>query len=108
MNLEVFLPFRDLAGQETQRIGATSIVTPVAGIDYQINTLEDGSGSDVSSNSLITVTFTLGGLRTLPSGEVLSPAGGVVPGLYAAGRTTSGLSAQSCAGSGACIAWFSR
>ena len=35
--------------------------------------------------------FTLGGLNTLPSGEVLDRAGGVIPGLYAAGRATSGL-----------------
>jgi succinate dehydrogenase/fumarate reductase flavoprotein subunit len=47
--------------------------------------------------------FTLGGLRTLATGEVLTPTGEVLPGLYAAGRTTSGLSAQSCAGSGAQI-----
>jgi 3-oxo-5alpha-steroid 4-dehydrogenase len=38
-------------------------------------------------------TFTLGGLRTLPSGEVLTPDGDVIPGLYAAGRTASGLAA---------------
>jgi succinate dehydrogenase/fumarate reductase flavoprotein subunit len=47
--------------------------------------------------------FTLGGLRTLVTGEVLDPTGAAIPGLYAAGRTTSGLSAQSCAGSGAQI-----
>lgn len=35
--------------------------------------------------------FTLGGLETLPSGEVLDLAGAPIPGLYAAGRTTSGL-----------------
>lgn len=35
--------------------------------------------------------FTLGGLNTRPSGEVLDPAGEPIPGLYAAGRTTSGL-----------------
>jgi len=35
--------------------------------------------------------FTLGGLNTLPSGEVLDRAGSVIPGLYAAGRATSGL-----------------
>ena len=35
--------------------------------------------------------FTLGGLNTLPSGEVLDRAGEVIPGLYAAGRATSGL-----------------
>lgn len=35
--------------------------------------------------------FTLGGLDTLPSGEVLSPERNVIPGLYAAGRTTAGI-----------------
>lgn len=35
--------------------------------------------------------FTLGGLRTLPTGEVLDSAGEPVPGLFAAGRATSGL-----------------
>ncbi len=35
--------------------------------------------------------FTLGGLNTRPSGEVLDRTGRVVPGLYAAGRATSGL-----------------
>jgi 3-oxo-5alpha-steroid 4-dehydrogenase len=38
--------------------------------------------------------FTLGGLRTTPDGEVVTPDGDLVPGLYAAGRTTSGLAAQ--------------
>ena len=35
--------------------------------------------------------FTLGGLNTLPTGEVLDRAGEPVPGLYAAGRATCGL-----------------
>ena len=35
--------------------------------------------------------FTLGGLETLADGEVLTPQGVVIPGLYAAGRTTAGL-----------------
>ena len=35
--------------------------------------------------------FTLGGLSTLPSGEVLDRGGAPVPGLFAAGRATSGL-----------------
>lgn len=38
-----------------------------------------------------TPTFTLGGLDTRPSGEVLTPEGEVIPGLYAAGRTTAGV-----------------
>jgi 3-oxo-5alpha-steroid 4-dehydrogenase len=35
--------------------------------------------------------FTLGGLDTRVSGEVLSLAGDPIPGLFAAGRTTSGV-----------------
>ncbi len=35
--------------------------------------------------------FTLGGLDTLPSGEVLTPDRRPIPGLYAAGRTAAGI-----------------
>jgi len=35
--------------------------------------------------------FTLGGLDTLPTGEVLTPEGEVIPGLYGAGRNTCGV-----------------
>lgn len=35
--------------------------------------------------------FTLGGLDTKPSGEVVDSAGNVIEGLYAAGRTTAGI-----------------
>ena len=35
--------------------------------------------------------FTLGGLVTSVDGEVIGPGGSVVPGLYAAGRATSGI-----------------
>jgi 3-oxo-5alpha-steroid 4-dehydrogenase len=38
--------------------------------------------------------FTLGGLRTSTDGEVLDRAGAPIPGLYAAGRCTSGLPAS--------------
>jgi 3-oxo-5alpha-steroid 4-dehydrogenase len=38
--------------------------------------------------------FTLGGLRTAITGEVLDVEGQPVPGLYAAGRSTSGLQAS--------------
>jgi succinate dehydrogenase/fumarate reductase flavoprotein subunit len=38
--------------------------------------------------------FTLGGLHTTPGGEVMDVDGKVVPGLYAAGRTASGIPAQ--------------
>jgi 3-oxo-5alpha-steroid 4-dehydrogenase len=36
-------------------------------------------------------TFTLGGLHTQPTGEVLNPDGRIIPGLYAAGRTSCGI-----------------
>ncbi|MGH6780605.1 MAG: FAD-dependent oxidoreductase [Sphingomonadaceae bacterium] len=45
-------------------------------------------------------SFTLGGLSTAPTGEVLTPEGRVIPGLYAIGRATTGLSAQSGGSSG--------
>jgi succinate dehydrogenase/fumarate reductase flavoprotein subunit len=35
--------------------------------------------------------FTLGGLDTLPTGEVINPQGEVIAGLYAAGRTACGV-----------------
>lgn len=35
--------------------------------------------------------FTLGGLEALPTGEVLTPSGDAIPGLYAAGRTVAGI-----------------
>nr|MBP7137011.1 FAD-binding protein [Sphingomonadaceae bacterium] len=37
--------------------------------------------------------FTLGGLKTSPGAEVLNPDGKAIPGLFAAGRCTSGLPA---------------
>lgn len=43
--------------------------------------------------------FTLGGLDTLPTGEVVGIDGEPIPGLYAAGRTTSGVAARGyCSG----------
>jgi len=38
--------------------------------------------------------FTLGGLHTTPGGEVMDVEGNIIPGLYAAGRTASGIPAQ--------------
>jgi succinate dehydrogenase/fumarate reductase flavoprotein subunit len=48
---------------------------------------------DCSTDKVLWATFTLGGLHTLPGGEVLTPDDRVIPGLYAAGRTTSGVAA---------------
>ena len=49
---------------------------------------------DYTTRTALYTVFTLGGLHTLPTGEVLTPDGDVVAGLWAAGRTTSGLAAQ--------------
>jgi len=49
---------------------------------------------DLTYRSALYAVFTLGGLHTLPTGEVVTPDGDPIPGLYAAGRTTSGLAAQ--------------
>jgi len=49
---------------------------------------------DLTYEKALYAVFTLGGLRTRPSGEVVTPDGDPVAGLYAAGRTTSGLAAQ--------------
>jgi succinate dehydrogenase/fumarate reductase flavoprotein subunit len=46
---------------------------------------------DWSLDSLKPTCFTLGGLDTLPTGEVLTPERDVIPGLYAAGRTAAGI-----------------
>ncbi|MAE97291.1 MAG: flavoprotein [Deltaproteobacteria bacterium] len=49
---------------------------------------------DYTTDTAIWAVFTMGGLRTAPDGAVLTPDGDVIPGLFAAGRTTSGLAAQ--------------
>lgn len=46
---------------------------------------------DCRPSKVAWATFTLGGVHTLPTGEVLNPDGAVIPGLYAAGRTTCGI-----------------
>lgn len=48
---------------------------------------------DCTTAGSLFAVFTLGGLRTSIDGQVLTPAGDAVPGLYAAGRTTSGIAA---------------
>jgi succinate dehydrogenase/fumarate reductase flavoprotein subunit len=54
---------------------------PFAVLDYRVD------------RSLWSV-FTMGGLHTSVDGEVFTADGDAVPGLYAAGRTTSGIAAQ--------------
>jgi len=47
---------------------------------------------DCTTEEALYAVFTLGGLRTDPTGHVLDPEGRPIPGLYAAGRSTSGIS----------------
>lgn len=49
---------------------------------------------DYRPEAALYTVFTLGGLHTTVDGEVVTADGEIVPGLYAAGRTTSGLAAQ--------------
>jgi succinate dehydrogenase/fumarate reductase flavoprotein subunit len=49
---------------------------------------------DVTLGGCLYAAFTLGGLRTLPGGEVQRPDGSTIDGVYAAGRTTSGVAAD--------------
>lgn len=49
---------------------------------------------DCGTQGAIYAVFTLGGLHTRPDGRVVSPDGEPVPGLFAAGRTTSGVAAH--------------
>ncbi len=49
---------------------------------------------DLSSEKLVYSAFTLGGLRIDANARVLSASGAAIPGLYAAGRTTSGIAKQ--------------
>jgi 3-oxo-5alpha-steroid 4-dehydrogenase len=47
---------------------------------------------DCTSEGSLYAAFTLGGLHTDVEGRVLDPGGAAIPGLFAAGRSTSGLS----------------
>jgi 3-oxo-5alpha-steroid 4-dehydrogenase len=49
---------------------------------------------DCTVERAIYAAFTLGGLRTKPNGAVLTPSGDEIPGLFAAGRASSGVCAQ--------------
>ena len=46
---------------------------------------------DCTTDNALYAAFTLGGLRTDVDGRVLDPAGDPIPGLFGAGRSTSGL-----------------
>ena len=49
---------------------------------------------DCSTDKVLWATFTLGGVRTSPDGEALTPEGEPIPGLYAVGRTSSGIAVE--------------
>ena len=49
---------------------------------------------DLALENAVYSVFTLGGLRIDANGAVLRPSGEAVPGLFAAGRTTSGIAKQ--------------
>lgn len=59
---------------------------------------------DARTSGTIYATFTLGGLETLPSGEVVDPDGRSIAGLYAAGRTAALFCGVGYPGSGMSLA----
>ena len=62
---------------------ASKYVTPLSNPPY--------AALDLSVDKSVWATFTLGGLDTKASGEVLGADGQIIPGLYAAGRASAGL-----------------
>jgi 3-oxo-5alpha-steroid 4-dehydrogenase len=74
---------------------------PLFGKDASVLTPLRGplAAFDLRAGTFVYAPFTLGGLHTLPDGDVLDLGGEPIPGLYAAGRTTSGVAAQGyCSG----------
>ncbi len=59
---------------------------PFAVVSYHPKDVKYALGEDTGY-----LMFTLGGLETRPGGEVLNSNGDIIPGLYAAGRTSAGL-----------------
>lgn len=77
-------------GEDPQFHKRAAVLTPLRG---------SLAAFDMRADKFVYAPFTLGGLETLPTGEVLDLAGAPIPGLYAAGRTTSGVAAQGyCSG----------
>jgi len=79
----------DIQAYESSQLGARVLFN----VPLPMNPQHPRDLKDRSEAALYTV-FTLGGLHTDVDGRVLSPDGVPVPGLFAAGRTTSGLAAQ--------------
>jgi 3-oxo-5alpha-steroid 4-dehydrogenase len=73
-----------LAGEDPVCHKHKKYLTPLDQPPYAAFDLTVGKGA-------IFATMTFGGLDTLPTGEVLSPAKQRIPGLYAAGRNSAGL-----------------
>jgi hypothetical protein len=44
--------------QRSKRVGGTSMVTPVSGTDYILNSKEDGSGTNVTAKATVSASFT--------------------------------------------------
>ena len=65
---------------------APEYVTPLANPPF--------GAFDCRVEHAIYAAFTLGGLRTRAGGAVLTPSGAEIPGLFAAGRASSGVCAQ--------------
>ncbi len=59
---------------------------------------------DARTSGTIYATFTLGGVETLPGGEVVNPDRHTIPGLYAAGRTAALFCGLGYPGSGMSLA----
>lgn len=75
---------RDAAkGEDPTFHKASHYVTPLDHPPY--------AALDLSVDKSVWAVFTLGGLDTRPTGEVRSVDGEIVPGLYAAGRASAGL-----------------
>lgn len=71
-------------GDDPQCHKHRKFLTPLDRPPYAAFDLTPGNGA-------IFATMTFGGLDTLPTGEVLTQDGRIIPGLYAAGRTSAGL-----------------
>ncbi len=77
-------------GEDPQFHKSPSVLTPLRG---------PLAAFDMRADKYIYAPFTLGGLHTRTGGEVLDLSGEPIPGLYAAGRTTSGVAAEGyCSG----------
>jgi hypothetical protein len=58
----LFGPYRDPANPG-DRVGGTDMIQPVATTDYTMNTLQDGSGADLTSDFTVTASYTSSGVR---------------------------------------------